>query len=516
MVSPPNILYSAVLMIAGVICLFAMAITLTRRKVPGSSALIALLSALAWWDITYAFFWIGVPGPSSYFWLDITYLGVVTVPPALFIFSLQLAHLTDWLKRPLAILIYLVPLMVLAALFTDGYHGLFFAGKRTENSAFILDAGPMFWVNIAFSYTLVLLSTILMVRTYLRSKGLYRRQIGIILFGMAVTWLNSIIFVLGISPLPGADNTPFSFTIAAAAFTYSLLRYHFLDVVPVARDVLIEKMSDGVLVVDDQHRIVDINPAAQNLLQLKEDMLGQTVEQAFWGWPSRDRETLISSKGNTNIEIPGKSVTYLNAQTTPIFDHKERLIGRLIVFHDITRMKSIQNELHLLANRDSLTGVVNRRHFMELAKRELSRAKRYRRSLALILMDLDNFKKVNDTYGHQAGDQALLTLKKVCTKGTRTVDIFARLGGEEFVLMLPEIDQDLAASIAERLREALEKTVIRSGSHRFKVTVSMGVTECGLQKDDTLDAMLSRADKALYRAKESGRNRVLIWQAERK
>ena len=153
---------------------------------------------------------------------------------------------------------------------------------------------------------------------------------------------------------------------------------------------------------------------------------------------------------------------------------------------------------------------------MELAKRELSRAKRYRRSLALILMDLDNFKKVNDTYGHQAGDQALLTLKKVCTKGTRTVDIFARLGGEEFVLMLPEIDQDLAASIAERLREALEKTVIRSGSHRFKVTVSMGVTECGLQKDDTLDAMLSRADKALYRAKESGRNRVLIWQAERK
>ncbi|HNO32640.1 MAG TPA: diguanylate cyclase, partial [Anaerolineales bacterium] len=309
---------------------------------------------------------------------------------------------------------------------------------------------------------------------------------------------------------------PFSFTIAAAAFTYSLLRYHFLDVVPVARDVLIEKMSDGVLVVDDQHRIVDINPAAQNLLQLKEDMLGQTVEQAFWGWPSRDRETLISSKGNTNIEIPGKSVTYLNAQTTPIFDHKERLIGRLIVFHDITRMKSIQNELHLLANRDSLTGVVNRRHFMELAKRELSRAKRYRRSLALILMDLDNFKKVNDTYGHQAGDQALLTLKKVCTKGTRTVDIFARLGGEEFVLMLPEIDQDLAASIAERLREALEKTVIRSGSHRFKVTVSMGVTECGLQKDDTLDAMLSRADKALYRAKESGRNRVLIWQAERK
>lgn len=503
-------------MIAGGICLFAAAITLARRKVTGSNALITLLSALAWWDITYAIFWADVPGPTPYFWLDITYLGVVTVPPALFVFSLQLAHLTAWLKRPLTALIYLVPMMVLAVLFTDPYHGLFFAGKRTENSAFILDAGPMFWVNVAFSYSLVLLSTILMVRTFMRSKGLYRRQIGIILFGMALTWLNSIIFVLGINPLPGADNTPFSFTIAAAAFTYSLLRYHLLDVVPVARDVLIEKMSDGVLVIDDQNRIVDINPAAQGLLQLKGDVLGRTVEKVFSGWPLRDREALISSKGSTNIQLPGKTVTHLNAQSTPILDHKDRLIGRLIVFHDITRMKSIQNQLHLLANRDSLTGVVNRRHFMELAKRELSRAKRYRRDLALILMDMDNFKKVNDTYGHQAGDQALLALKRVCTKGTRTVDIFARLGGEEFVLMLPEIDQDSAASIADRLRESLENTVIRSGSLKFNVTISMGVTECCMQKDDTVDAMLSRADKALYRAKKLGRNRVLIWQAERK
>jgi diguanylate cyclase (GGDEF)-like protein len=176
----------------------------------------------------------------------------------------------------------------------------------------------------------------------------------------------------------------------------------------------------------------------------------------------------------------------------------------------------IQNELHLLANRDSLTGTVNRRHFMELAKRELSRAKRYRRDLALVLMDLDNFKMVNDTYGHQAGDQALLALKRICTKGTRTVDTFARLGGEEFVLMLPEIDQESAAGIAERLRATYANTMIRSGSHKFKVTISMGVTGCCMQKDDTVDAMLSRADKALYRAKKLGRNRVLIWQAERK
>lgn len=488
----------------------------TRRTVRGAPALILLLSALAWWDITYAIFWADTPAPTPYFWLDVTYLGVVIVPPALFVFSVQIARLSDWLKRPLAVLLYIVPLVILVLMFTDSYHGLFFAGKRTENSAFILDAGPVFWFNVIFSYTLVLFATLLLVGTFLRSSGLYRKQIGLVLVGMGVTWLNSIVFILGIHPLPGADNTPFSFTVAAIAFAYSLLRHHLLDVVPVARDVLIEKMEDGVLVIDDQNRIVDINLAAKNLLNISDDVFGKTVEQGFSHLGSSERDAINSSKTSFDIELEDESKTYLQAKVTPILDRREKPLGRLVILHDITRLKSIQTELHKLASRDSLTGAINRRHFMELAKRDLNRAKRYRRSLSLVLMDLDSFKKVNDTFGHQAGDQALLALKRVCVKGTRAVDVFARLGGEEFALLLPETDQESAAIIANRLRAALENTVIKSGVHKFKVTVSMGVTQCGVQKDDTLDAMLTRADKALYQAKGNGRNQVLIWRTGRK
>lgn len=322
--------------------------------------------------------------------------------------------------------------------------------------------------------------------------------------------------MLGINPLPGADNTPFSFTIAAVAFAYSLLRHHLLDVVPVARDVLIEKMADGVLVLDSQNRVVDINQTAKTLLNVSEDALGLPAEQMLSHLGAKCRDAFSSQRSDFNVELKGNITTYLEAKSTPIRDQKNNLLGRLIVLHDITKLKGIQNELRLLASRDSLTGAVNRRHFMELAKRELTRAKRYKRSFALILMDMDGFKKVNDTYGHQAGDQALLMLKRICTQGTRVVDVFARFGGEEFALMMPETSLDSAAIIAERLRATLESTVIKSGSHKFNVTISMGVTECGRRKDDTLDAMLSRADKALYHAKEKGRNQVQILRAERK
>lgn len=509
---PPNIGYSALLFIAGTVCLLVAAIILqTRRAAPGATSLMALLLALAWWDITYAIFWAGTPAHSDYFWLDLTYIGVVTVPAAFFIFSLQISNLTHWLKRPLAALIYLEPGIVLLLLFTDPYHGLFFAGKRTANSAVILDAGPVFWLNVVYSYSLILLTTILLVRTFARSSGLYRRQVGVILIGLGITWLNSIIFVAGLNPLPGADNTPFSFTITAVAFAYALLQYQLLDIVPVARDVLIEKMTEGVLVIDVQERIVDINPAARRMLNVPLNVLGRPINEVFSKWNRTDREALVSANTQFEIELGEGRKIHMDVQVTPIMDGRNRDIGRLIALHDITNLKNNQKELHLLATRDSLTEAINRGHFMELALKEVQRAQRYDRPISLILMDLDYFKNINDTYGHAMGDQTLVAFTKICTDGARKTDIFARLSGEEFVLLLPETPEKTAAELAERLRMAFAETVIGSEAAQFN-TVSMGITE--LRANDTLENMLHRADKALYKAKSEGRNKVYTWHPQ--
>lgn len=502
-------------MIAGTVCLFvALLVFQARRAATGSFALIGLLLALAWWDITYAIFWADVPALSKFFWLDATYIGVVTAPVALFIFSLRISHRSKWLKSPLLALVLLEPVVVLILLFTDPQHGLFFAGKRTENNVFIQDGGPVFWLNVVFSYSLILLATILLVRTFIHSSGIYRKQIGMILFGLSVTWLNSIIFLLGINPLPGVDNTPFSFTIGALAFAFSIFRYRLLEIVPIARDILIEKMSDGVLVVDAHNRIVDMNPVARTMLNIPVSALGEPVGQALSHWKRNDREILAMLKASVVFELGGDSKTYVEVRATPIMDQKNRTMGRLIVLHDITKLKNTQDELKLLATRDSLTGAINRGHFMELARREILRAKRYKRKLSLIMMDLDYFKNVNDTYGHQAGDQVLIALTDTCGLVTRTLDVFARLGGEEFALLLPEIGQRAAMQIAERLRVSFENTVMKSDSKAFHVTISMGVTELGKRQADTLEEMLHRADRALYRAKASGRNCTVIWKTE--
>ncbi|MBK8619662.1 MAG: diguanylate cyclase [Anaerolineales bacterium] len=510
---PPNTIYSTLLLIAGTICIFvAVLIIQTRRTATGALTLISLLLALAWWDITYAILWAGAPAPSQYFWLDLTYLGAVTVPAALFLFSLHITNHQEWLKRPLAALIYLEPIFVLICLFTDSHHGLFFAGKRMENSAVILDGGPVFWFNLVYSYVLILFSTAIIIRAYIRASGIYRKQLIVILAGIAFTWLNSIILISGFSLLKDADNTPFSFTISAIAFAFAVGKYHLLDLIPIARDSLIEKMTDGVLVIDPHNRIVDMNPAAQNLLKVDSSVLGKPVEETIKKWHRYQKDSLNFTQIQTEIELDGKQKKHIDMQVTPIMDSKGKKFGQLIILHDITKLKNVQNELHLLANSDSLTGAVSRGHFMELANSEIQRAIRYKRNFSLILMDMDCFKKVNDTYGHASGDQALITLKKICEHDLRKMDIFARLGGEEFALLLPETSQKIAAALAERLRASLESTNIQADSSKFKVTISMGVAEFRGQRPDTLEALFHRADKALYKAKSDGRNRVVIWK----
>ena len=514
-VTPPNITYSTILLLAGAICLLvAVIIAYTRRTVAGALALTILLLALAWWDITYAVFWANTPGPTKYFWLDVTYLGAVTVPAALFIFSLQITNQQNRLNRPLAAFIYLEPIFVLICLFTDPYHGLFFAGKRAENSAIILDAGPVFWFNVIYSYTLTLIATALIMRAFLRSSGIYRRQLGVVLLGIAFTWLNSIIFVVGLNPLPGADNTPFSFTITALAFAFAIGRYQLLDIIPVARDSLIEKMTDGLLVIDTHNRIVDMNPSAQKLLNITTNTFGKPVDEVVKKWHQYEKETFNFTQAQTEIDLGGRPNKHVDMQVTSITDNNGKSLGRLIILHDITKLKLVQNELHVLANRDSLTGANNRGHFMELANKEIQRATRYKRGLSIVLMDMDAFKRINDTYGHACGDQALITLKNICAKNTRKMDIFARLGGEEFALLLPETSWKKAVDLAERLRKFLEDSVIKADGVEFKCTISMGVTEFGIKEHDTLETLLHRADKALYKAKADGRNRVVIWKPE--
>ncbi|SMF45589.1 response regulator receiver modulated diguanylate cyclase [Alteromonadaceae bacterium Bs31] len=163
-------------------------------------------------------------------------------------------------------------------------------------------------------------------------------------------------------------------------------------------------------------------------------------------------------------------------------------------------------ELERLATQDPLTGCYNRRHFFTLSEAEFSKARRHQRSIAVLMIDVDLFKAINDSYGHAAGDTALTVITECCRSATRESDVLGRLGGEEFALTCPDADLDGAFYLAERIRQNCESKEISAGGKLFCVTLSIGVTMISAE-DEHFDQLLQRADSLLYQAKALGRNR---------
>jgi len=175
-------------------------------------------------------------------------------------------------------------------------------------------------------------------------------------------------------------------------------------------------------------------------------------------------------------------------------------------------LRQREEELHRLAVSDPLTGLSNRRQFHEVGAAEWSRARRHGRPLALLMMDVDHFKGINDTYGHAVGDETLKLLVVTAKIALRDCDLFARVGGEEFAVILPETDAAAALAVSERLRLAVAQMVVQSGRGAFSITVSIGLAIQG-SGDSCLAALIKRADESLYEAKHAGRNRVVLSEA---
>ena len=188
-------------------------------------------------------------------------------------------------------------------------------------------------------------------------------------------------------------------------------------------------------------------------------------------------------------------------------DQQSVLRDLAAVVVDELELRRANAELRRLAATDPMTGAANRRSFFTLAKKELARARRRKHPTTVLILDIDHFKQVNDTYGHEAGDRAIVALAGAAARTLRREDIFARLGGEEFAALLPETDSAAAYGLAERLRSTIKEVSIEGPNGPFGIAVSIGLSAVD-PADSTIDAALRRADAALYEAKRNGRDRV--------
>jgi len=206
----------------------------------------------------------------------------------------------------------------------------------------------------------------------------------------------------------------------------------------------------------------------------------------------------------------------LHQQSEELAGHKQRLEQLLeaqqqtnaLLAEEIERRKKSEARLQELATTDGLTGLFNRRHFLELLHVEFDRAKRYGAPLSYMMMDADHFKTVNDTFGHETGDRVLCMLADGIRKRLRGVDFAGRLGGEEFAVVMPETELEGALRLAQDIREAVESAAVSVGQGVCRITVSIGLSSLGPDMED-MGALMRSADDALYRAKDSGRNAVV-------
>jgi diguanylate cyclase (GGDEF)-like protein/PAS domain S-box-containing protein len=277
----------------------------------------------------------------------------------------------------------------------------------------------------------------------------------------------------------------------------------------------------GIYLLDDQGLIQSWNHGASNLTGYSEaEVLGQPFDFLFNAAAVADKlpqQTLEFARANRHHRDEQarrkKNGEPLMALCTldAIRDDSGRVLAYVEVFSDITRQKEREAALYQRATRDALTGLANRGHFTEMASLEIERARRFNDPLSIALLDLDFFKRVNDNYGHDAGDLALITFAKVCQEMTRKIDLVGRIGGEEVAILLPRANKEPAYEMLQRLRLRLMECPVRTNDGKeFGLTVSIGLASLNPDIRD-LRELLRNADAALYRAKREGRNRVEAW-----
>lgn len=303
----------------------------------------------------------------------------------------------------------------------------------------------------------------------------------------------------------------------------------------IARGKVMEHLPEMVFVLDEKERIVDANAVAQKWLGKPLDqILGGDPLDVFREWPQLLQRFFFLEYTREEVEIPGNPPRTLEVIMTPILNRENNVEGRVILAYDITDRKNLEQELKTAnetlqtqleenerlriqlqeqAIRDPLTGVFNRRYFSETLEKETARAQRENSPFSVFILDVDHFKKFNDTYGHKCGDLVLQSLANFLIENTRRSDIVCRYGGEEFVVLMPDASMESAYERAEYFRRQFAELTIQYAGQPLKCTFSAGIASYP-QHGTSGESLLGYADEALYTSKAKGRNRVTVYKPE--
>lgn len=341
------LLYPLILGLNAVAALLMVALVWRRRATPGSVPFVLLLLAAGLWSLLNALEKAVLGKSAQVLFARLEYPGIVSTGPLWLLFALAYARQTHLLTRRNVFLLFVIPIITVILVMTNDWHRLIWTEIVPASDA--LDArmlyshGPWFWVTAAYNYMCVLAGTVVLLWAVVRVPWIYRRQAWAIVSGISIPWIANLAYLLGRNPFPGLDPTPIAFTLTGVIYAWTIFRFQLFDLMPVARDALIERLTDAVLVLDAQNRIVDLNPQSRTLLGLDDSIVGQHIEVALSGW-----EVLIAlcsrSKEDTHAEFVhgGAARRHFELQTISLYDRAHRFNGRLLVLRDINERKELE------------------------------------------------------------------------------------------------------------------------------------------------------------------------------
>ncbi len=670
--------YVGVLILNGIISVLISFLVLRRRNLRGRNALFMLMMAALEVSIASAMEVAAVGLPSKVFWAKLGYLGNQSGPVLFLIFALEYTYQDERLTRRNLLLLWLFPLatMILAAT-NDFHHWIWtsFTPSPDDPAITIYGHGWWYWLTNLYSYTIVLTGCLVLFLAAIRTPQLYRRQIGLLITAAIVPGIGNLMYLTNMLPVSGLDLAPITFNLAALILALGVTVFGLFDLVPIARDVLIEHLNEGVLVLDGRGRLVDVNPLMQKMFGISpREMLGQSIESILPFWSTLPEQQREATDLQVEVCLSQDPPRYLDMHISPLIDQRKHFLGRLVLFREITQRRQIEEELahnieelriinrislavtsgldmervlktlleqcslvapidifyvalrdesssminiplyyengkyqvgpsrdikehpgligsiirgrrtvylhdtirpvtrplrretaefskpvmsyvgiplilrdqvigvmsiqnyrpdvyaadqirlleHIsvhaaiaienarlyaeeqrLAIIDELTGIYNYRGLIELGSREVERARRFKRPLSVLFFDIDDFRKFNNTYSHGTGNLILQTVAQRCRTALRTVDVFARYGGDEFVSLLPETDLDEAQEVARRLYSEIAQIKVKTSYGELGVTISIGVSAFDAEIPD-LFKLIDRANHGERQAKEQG------------
>jgi diguanylate cyclase (GGDEF)-like protein len=461
------------------------------------------------WALFESISFIGLPPEWILFVWHIKSIGVSVAPLAMLVACFDYFGYGHLVTKRRIIWLSIIPAIKLLASWTNESHGLVWSALymdyTTPIPTLVGVVGPITYIYYIYGAILLVATSIFLLLRLPELQRPQRNQLFLVIVAMILPLLATTVYIFGKTPIPNSSFTPLAFNISGFLLMRGFSRARMFDLAPVTAFEIYRSQDDAVFVIDDLNRVLDFNAAASKmLLHVEIEKIGSSLPDML----PQVKDLLFVNSGESRGEVLLNS-RYFDVHVTVLHSLGRRISGRLLVWRDVTDRKWLETELRRLAVTDELTGLYNRRHFFSRGDEDIEIARRYDRPLSLIMVDIDHFKEVNDQYGHEAGDRALVALSGVLSSMLRSVDCIGRIGGEEFAMLMPETTAEDAFEVGQRLVKKVAETKMElHGGCTIGLTISVGIVTLN-ENESSMNVFLRRADSALYQAKGKGRNRIV-------